>query len=100
MSGEETPAQRNRRLFPGMAEFVDELRSVFGPDVKVREVHNDKGDKVGKTLEESGEMQGYWTSDQWLHMGTKLPTAQECIERAREDQRRAEQLRKGKGGKK
>ena len=82
-----------------MAEFVDELRRVFGPGVVVREVHNDKGDKVGKTLEESGEMRGYWTADQWLHMGQPMPSLAEMEEEIRKAQEAHARSKLGKRGK-
>ena len=86
----ETTAERNRRLFPGFGEFVDDMRRVFG-DVKVREVHNDRGDKVGHTAEELGQVTGYWTPAQWKKLGEEWPTGSECIARAKEDQRLMEE---------
>ena len=101
MSGEETPAQRNRRLFPGLADFVDGMGGAFGPDVKGTYASNrETGERVGKTLEESGEIEGYWTADQWLHMGQPLPTAAqvaEDIRKAQEEHARGKLGKRGKG---
>lgn len=99
MPAVETPAERNRRLFPGMAEFVDDMRRVFG-DVKVRFVENTAtGDKVGTPLD--ADIQGYWTADQWLHMGSKVEPTKDVMARAKADQKRMEDtVKKGKGGKK
>ena len=52
-----TPAEQNRRDFPEFAKFVDELRRVFGPDVRVRWVAGE--DKsLGKVPDEFKHLAG------------------------------------------
>lgn len=59
MAADDEAAQRNRERFPFAARIVDELRAVFGPDVRPTFIE-ENGERIGKPAEE--RYLGTWIS--------------------------------------